>query len=61
MEINVIGCPPDAWNYEFIVVVMDDGNYYYHSHHANGFDAEREALNTHGIVIHNVRIQGQRI
>lgn len=58
IDNQVVGAPPDAWNYEFIVVTPVDHGYKYHSHYANGFEAEQVAMNINGMIVHNVRIQG---
>lgn len=60
-EINIMGCPKEAWNYEFIVVSNVDGNLIYYNHTTNGFKAEKMASEIpNGLIVHNVRISGYK-
>lgn len=60
IDNQVVGAPPEAWDYEFVVVIPVDNYYQYHSHYSNGFEAERVAMNLNGMIVHNMRIQGRR-
>lgn len=59
--IHIMGCPKEAWNYEFIVVSNIDGNLIYYNHTTNGFKAEKMASEIpNGLIAHNVRISGYK-
>lgn len=59
-EIKIIGEPPWAKDYEFIVAYEREGKYYFWEAYTNGWDADKAATECKGIVFHNVRIQGKR-
>ena len=55
--MTVYNRPNTEWRYEFEVVIpMGDELYLHDSYHTNGFEAEQRALNTGGIIIHDVRV-----
>lgn len=59
--INILNMPKEANNYEFVVITEQDKNtYLFHGAYADGFMAEQEATLIHGLILHNVRIQGYK-
>lgn len=61
-ELNVIGMPEEANDYEFVLCYYDtEHQLHYVMHTENGFKAESEAKSfTNPLILHNVRIQGKR-
>ena len=60
MEFTINNKPEYADHYEFIVVRLVDGAYWFWGAYADGFKAEHAALEVDGMIVHNVRIQGYR-
>lgn len=58
MEIKINNKPAYADNYEFIVARKCNGEWWFWGAYANGFKAEQAATEIHGIIFHDVRIQG---
>lgn len=58
MEFTINNCPAYANNYEFIVVRLIDGEYWFWGAYANGYKAQIAACEVDGFIVHNVRIQG---
>ena len=56
MKIN--NMPEYASHYEFMVVRDVNGELWFYGAYRNGFKAEQVALEIHGLIVHNVRIQG---
>ena len=52
--------PEYASDYEFIVAREVDGEYWFWGAYADGFKAEKAAIEIGGVIFHNVRIQGKR-
>ena len=61
-ELNVIGMPEEANDYEFVLCYHDcEGQLHYVMHTESGFQADLEAKSfTNPLILHNVRIQGKR-
>ena len=57
---NLVNVPEYANHYEFIVVRLVDGAYWFWGAYADGFKAEQVALEVGGVIVHNVRIQGYK-
>ena len=55
-EIRINNKPSYANDYEFIVAREIDGEYWFYGAYADGFKADRVAMEIDGIVFHNVRI-----
>ena len=61
MTINIINEPYTGYEYEFTVAAPLYGDdYLFIGHFENGYMAERAALETGGIILHNIRIQGKK-
>ena len=58
-EIRINNKPSYANEYEFIVAREVDGEYWFYGAYADGFKADRIAMEIGGIIFHNVRIQGK--
>lgn len=58
-EIRINNKPNYANEYEFIVAREVDGEYWFYGAYADGFKAEKVAMEIDGIIFHNVRIQGK--
>ena len=56
--MDIRNMPAEASNYEFIVAIPNADHYTFIGMYADGYEAEKTALEYGGIVIHNVRIQG---
>ena len=58
---ELINCPAEAYQYEFIVAHKTHGYLVYHSHYTDGFKAFAVAESMEdGVVFHNLRIQGKQ-
>ena len=60
MEFTIKNMPNYANDYEFVVVRLADGDYWFWGAYADGFKAEKAALEIDGVIVHNVRIQGKK-
>jgi hypothetical protein len=58
MEIK--NMPEYANHYEFVVAREVEGDLWFYGAYRDGFKADQVAVEIHGVVIHNVRIQGYR-
>lgn len=58
-EIRINNEPTYAKNYEFIVAREVDGEYWFYGAYADGFKAEKVAVEIDGVIFHDVRIQGK--
>ena len=56
MTIN--NMPEYATHYEFVVVRNVEGELWFYGAYRDGFKAEQVAQEIHGVIVHNVRIQG---
>ena len=58
--INIQNAPAYAWDYEFIVVRQINDDYWFYGAYEDGFKASQVACEIHGLIVHNVRIQGKK-
>ena len=58
--IKINNEPEYAKNYEFVVARKVDGEFWFYGAYADGWKAEEVATEIHGIIFHNVRIQGKK-
>ena len=58
--MDIRNMPAEAAYYEFVVAIPNADHYTFIGMYADGHKAEKIALEYGGIVIHNVRIQGQQ-
>ena len=56
--MDIRNMPAEAAYYEFVVAIPNADHYTFLGMFADGYQAEKMALEYGGIVIHNVRIQG---
>ena len=61
MEFTINNKPDYADNYEFVVVRLVDGAYWFWGAYADGFKANAVAQQIDGLIVHNVRIQGCKL
>lgn len=52
--------PKYASDYEFIVATEYNDKYWFYGAFSDGFQAEAIATKVHGVIFHNVRIQGKK-
>lgn len=57
-EFKINNKPEYADHYEFMVARQVDGELWFYGAYRDGFKADQVASEIHGIVLHNVRIQG---
>ena len=60
MNFTIKNLPEYADNYEFVVVRLVDGDYWFWGAYSNGFKVEKAALEVDGMIVHNVRVQGKK-
>ena len=60
-QIKIHNMPDYAKDYEFLVVRVVNGEYWFYGAYTNGFLADNIAVEIkNGVVVHNVRIQGRQ-
>ena len=60
MKLTINNQPEYANHYEFIVVRVVDGEYWFWGAYDDGYKAGTVASAIAGVVVHNVRIQGYK-